>query len=52
MQDTPQVSRCALEQVAFLGLYKDTGGAIRALPELSEGESEVRGPLKLQTHVV
>ena len=35
VQDTPQVSRCALEQVAFL-VY------IRTL-ELSEGESEVRG---------
>ena len=27
----------------FSVLYKDTGGASRALPELSEEESEVRG---------
>ena len=39
MEYTPQVSRCALDQVTFL----DTGGAIRALPKLSEEESEVRG---------
>lgn len=33
-------------------LYKDTGGASRALAELSEEESGVRGPLNLQIHVM